>query len=223
MTTEAPPRQRLIEAAASLFHRTGYHAVGVNDLCREADVRKGSFYHFFDSKEALAQAAIEHHRSGTIREVLEPCFADDVPPADRIRRYFDVLADFNESRMREIDVFLGCPFGNMSAEIGSEDELIVRAVSSALDTIRGYFESCLADARESGADVDPALGADALLAYMEGVVLIARSRRAPDEIRRLGVNSLRQWPACRRGRLVCRCCVRQSLPLELDDRSTMTR
>ena len=149
-------------------------------------MRKGSFYHFFDSKEALAEAAIEHHRSRTIRDVLDPCFAVDVPPADRIRRYFDVLADFNETRMDEIGVFLGCPFGNMSAEIGVEDELIVGAVSGALTTIRDYFESCLVDARDGGADIDVDLGADALLAYMEGVVLIARSRRSPDEIRRLG-------------------------------------
>ena len=186
MTAEAPPRQRLIEAAASLFHRSGYHAVGVNDLCREADVRKGSFYHFFESKEALGRAAIEYQRSGTIRDVLDPCFADDVAPADRIRRYFDVLADFNETRLDEIGVFLGCPFGNMSAEIGSDDELLVGAVSDALATIRDYFEACLVDARDDGADVDPALGADSLLAYMEGVVLVARSKRAPDEVRRLG-------------------------------------
>ena len=186
MTTEAPPRQRLVDAAASLFHRSGYHAVGVNDLCRAADVRKGSFYHFFESKEALALAAIEHQRNGTIRDVLEPCFADDVPPADRIRRYFDVLAEFNDSQMGEIDVFLGCPFGNMSAEIGNGEELIAGAVTQALATIRDYFEACLADARADGADIDVALGADALLAFMEGVVLIARSRRDPDEIRRLG-------------------------------------
>ncbi len=186
MPTETPPRQRLIDAAASLFHQQGYHAVGVNDLCREADVRKGSFYHFFDSKEALAQAAIEHNRTGTIRDVLEPCFADDVPPADRIRRYFDVLAEFNESRLEDIGVFLGCPFGNMSAELGGDEGLITGAVTQALTTIRDYFERCLESARADGVDIDAALGADALLAYMEGVVLIARSRRDPDEIRRLG-------------------------------------
>ncbi len=186
MTTDTPPRQRLIEAAASLFHRRGYHAVGVNDLCREADVRKGSFYHFFESKEALAHAAIEHNRVGTMRDVLDPCFADDVVPADRIRRYFAALADYNESKLEELGIFLGCPFGNMSAEVGDGSELIVGAVSAALSTIRQYFESCLADARSAGADVDPELGADALLAYMEGVILIARSRRSPDEVRRLG-------------------------------------
>lgn len=185
MAEESSPRQRLVEAAAALFHRDGYHAVGVNELCKAADVRKGSFYYFFDSKEALAQAAIEHQRSGTIRDVLEPSFADDVPPADRIRRYFSMLADYNGERLSDIGCFLGCPFGNISAEVGG-DGLIATAVSHAFDTIRSYFEDCLRDARDGGADVDPALGADQLLAYMEGVILVSRSRRDPDHLRRLG-------------------------------------
>ena len=186
MTDERSPRQDLIEAAAQLFHQHGYHAVGVSELCRAADVRKGSFYHFFESKEALATAAIEHQRVGTVREILEPAFADDEPPAERIRRYFDILATFNADGLVETDTLLGCPFGNLVAEVGDEEALIAQAVAAAFDDIRSYFASCLTAANDLGADLDVEAGADALLAYMEGVVLLAKSRRAPEEIRRLG-------------------------------------
>lgn len=186
MIDERSPRQDLIETAAQLFHQRGYHAVGVSELCRAADVRKGSFYHFFDSKEALAGAAIEHQRLGTIREVLEPAFANDVPPADRIRRYFDMLATFNANGLIETDTLLGCPFGNMAAEVGDDEALIADAVAAAFDSIRSFFSSCLADANDAGETLDVDAGADALLAYMEGVILLAKARRAPDDIRRLG-------------------------------------
>lgn len=180
------PRERLIDAAADLFYRHGYHAVGVNELCQAADVRKGSFYYYFESKEALATAGLERHRRATAELILEPAFAADVPAADRIRRYFERLAELNGDAVTSGGELLGCPFGNMSAELGSSEALIGEAVLDAFDTIRSYFRQCLEDARIAGADVDLDLGADALLAFMEGTVLVARSRRDPDIIRILG-------------------------------------
>lgn len=49
--------RRLIEAARTLFAERGYAAVSVNDLCARAKVAKGSFYRYFDSKEAVLLAA----------------------------------------------------------------------------------------------------------------------------------------------------------------------
>ncbi len=185
MAEEVSPRERLIEAAALLFHRDGYNAVGVNELCKAADVRKGSFYHFFDSKEALARAAVDRNRRKTALQVLEPSFKSDVPPVDRILRYFDTLAEINGQSIEDFGCVLGCPFGNLAAEIGGEG-LIAEAVDEAFSDIRSYFEQCLRDAKADGADVDPIIGAEQLLAYMEGVILVARSRKDADHVRRLG-------------------------------------
>lgn len=50
---ERETRDRILTAARRLFHVNGYTAVGVADICREASVVKGSFYHFFPSKVCL--------------------------------------------------------------------------------------------------------------------------------------------------------------------------
>ena len=52
-------RERLIEAAGDLWHRRSYTDVGVGEICAEAGVQKGSFYHFFPSKQDLALAVID--------------------------------------------------------------------------------------------------------------------------------------------------------------------
>lgn len=183
---DTSPRERLVDAAADLFYRRGYHAVGVNELCRVADVRKGSFYYYFDSKEALAAAALDRHRRSTAKLILEPAFAPDCSPADRIVRYFDRLAELNRGALESDGELLGCPFGNMSAEVGSSSPAIGGAVDDAFGTIRSHFRQCLADAHADGGKVDPDAGADTLLALMEGTVLLARSRRDPELIRSLG-------------------------------------
>ena len=54
-------REKLLRTAERLMLRDGYSATRVDDVLRHAGLSKGSFYHFFDSKEALGLAALEHY------------------------------------------------------------------------------------------------------------------------------------------------------------------
>src|ERR1700681_3835681 len=56
-----PTRDRMGRTAARLFLARSYQSVGVNEICAEARVQKGSFYHFFPSKGDLVIAVIDHH------------------------------------------------------------------------------------------------------------------------------------------------------------------
>ena len=53
MGRRSDARNRLLEGADRLFRDQGFAAVGVAQLCAAAGVNKGSFYHFFPSKQAL--------------------------------------------------------------------------------------------------------------------------------------------------------------------------
>jgi len=53
-------RQKLLDAALSLIREKGYSSTSVDDLCTEAGVTKGAFFHHFKSKDALAVAAANH-------------------------------------------------------------------------------------------------------------------------------------------------------------------
>ena len=54
-------KDRLMQAALSLLWEENYGGVTVDDICKRAEVKKGSFYHFFESKADLAVAAYEDH------------------------------------------------------------------------------------------------------------------------------------------------------------------
>lgn len=52
-------RARIIESAIKLFSNRGYNAASVDDICAEASISKGAFYHHFESKQALFLALLD--------------------------------------------------------------------------------------------------------------------------------------------------------------------
>ncbi|MEA3087540.1 MAG: TetR/AcrR family transcriptional regulator, transcriptional repressor for nem operon, partial [Paraburkholderia sp.] len=54
-------REKLLEAGVALFAETGYHGTGVKDIVERAGVPKGSFYNYFESKEAFGAAILDHY------------------------------------------------------------------------------------------------------------------------------------------------------------------
>ena len=80
-------RQKLIDTALELIWQSSYGAVSVDDICKSADVKKGSFYHFFPSKVDLAIAAMEHAQE-SMRPDLDRIFSASTPPLrkDRLPR-----------------------------------------------------------------------------------------------------------------------------------------
>src|SRR5262245_1093285 len=94
-------RERLIEEACRLFHSRSYESVGVQELCEAAEINKGSFYHFFPSKEDLLAAVIDAQWQTTRSEVLDPALADDVAPLARIERMFALLTRAQRGAKRE--------------------------------------------------------------------------------------------------------------------------
>jgi TetR/AcrR family transcriptional repressor of nem operon len=178
-----------VRAAAEAWHSRSFDGVGVAEICRLAKVNKGSFFHFFASKEALLLAVIEHH-SDCIRErLMSGPFRRDVPPLARLERYFhERRAALRDQRSRT-GSFRGCPIGNLVSELGTRDEAARDAAARVLDLIRQCIADVLREAAADGslsADVDVELAAGAIVTYMQGLAVLGKAYRDPARIDRLG-------------------------------------
>src|SRR5215217_5181664 len=92
--------ERLKAAALELMWEESYGAVTIDDICKHADVKKGSFYYFFDSKAALAVAALEQMWIDDWKPSLDARFSPSVEPLERTRGYLESPYS-RQSKMKE--------------------------------------------------------------------------------------------------------------------------
>jgi TetR/AcrR family transcriptional regulator, transcriptional repressor for nem operon len=174
-------RRRLLQAGLDLVHARGFAASGVKDITDAAGVPKGSFYAYFPSKEALAEAILEHYWSD-IQTRLLPILDDDGSARERITRFFHALTDDHEAE----DFLLGCLIGQMSLELSGSSERVRAELLSILDRWDEALTACVRSGQGAGgvrADLDAAQLAALLIEAWEGAALrgkVLRSR-APYE------------------------------------------
>src|SRR5271154_524130 len=117
MPPTLPTRDRLINSARYLFWERGFAGTSMSDLLSHADVNSGSFYHFFESKEALLKAVLEEYLGGLGPQIVEPAFRSTNDPIERI---FAILAGYR-LRILSTNCHYGCPLGRLALEIDPEN------------------------------------------------------------------------------------------------------
>jgi TetR/AcrR family transcriptional repressor of nem operon len=165
-------RDRLIESARYLFWERGFAGTSMADLLSHAGVNSGSFYHFFESKEALLRGVLETYLIALRPMVVDPAYAQTEEPVARI---FAILAGYRE-RILQTECKYGCPLGRLALEIDPENrpahELITENFQGWIGAVRECIEQ-IEDGLPKGTDPDAL--ATYVLAVMEGGVMLSRS------------------------------------------------
>lgn len=185
-------RERIVRAAARLFLTRSYWSVGIADLCTAADVRKGSFYHFFPSKTDLAKAVVDLH-AGQLEQRLAA--TEHADPATRLFAVADAIGVIQHGFEERFGRIVGCPFGNLAAELSTTDD----ELRAHLAAVFSQWEAALAAACRAAAEhgvlregVDPDRLAHLVLAQVQGLILLAKVSGAPASEITAGLRTLIQ-------------------------------
>lgn len=185
MPRSSNARENILKAALELFWNNSYEAVGVEAICRQAGVRKGSFYHFFESKESVALTLLDQMHEAARMHLLEPAFATDLPPRARFHRFLAMLEAYASESQHRCDTqrFPGCPIGNMILELSTQSEDLRKKLESIIDTYIDAFASALETARRDGTiaiTTDSRQLARMIAAAWQGGILLAKAHNAPE-------------------------------------------
>jgi TetR/AcrR family transcriptional regulator, transcriptional repressor for nem operon len=168
-------RDRLIASARYLFWERGFAGTSMSELLAHAEVNSGSFYHFFDSKEALLREVLEGYLRLLRPMVIDPAFASVEEPVGRI---FAILAGYRE-RILGTECRYGCPLGRLALEIDPENApahtLIAQNFQGWIEAVRGCLDA-MKPSLPRETDLDSL--ATYVLVVMEGGVMLSRSYRS---------------------------------------------
>jgi TetR/AcrR family transcriptional repressor of nem operon len=181
----ADSRTRLLESMLGEIWERGYGATSVDAICERADVRKGSFYHFFKSKAALAMAAIDYLWETSSQPALDEIFCPDRPPLKRFERLIEYWYRRTIECQQEKGRVLGCPYFNLGAETASIEPELAAKAREILDRYQAILEATLHEAKGRG-DIkiaDAAETADCLFSLIEGCSMQARIHDDPERVR----------------------------------------
>jgi TetR/AcrR family transcriptional repressor of nem operon len=177
MPRQTNSRELLLEAALELFWINGYHATSVDLICEKCGIKKGSFYHHFESKEEMAQAALCLSWE-SFKVALDAAFSPLLTPLERFRACFRNHRKFQAEMQEKYGFVCGCPLFAFGAEISGSEPALRAKIEDNLNRISKYFESSIREGHTLGEFNAPDAKklAHQILTFWEGANTMARIR-----------------------------------------------
>jgi AcrR family transcriptional regulator len=94
----AVKRNEILDVAQRFVYTKGYEQMTIQDILDELQISKGAFYHYFDSKQALLEALIEHMLDEGIQLILPIVQNPHLPAVEKLNSYFATIARWRTSR-----------------------------------------------------------------------------------------------------------------------------
>ena len=175
------------------MHGRSYGAVGVAEICAQADVRKGSFYHFFESKQALTLEAVNAHWERQ-RAGWQTILQGEGPALERLRRLFAETSAEQRAAQEARGAVSGCVLANLALELSTQDQVVQARLQEIFAEKIALIEQTLHEAAAEGtipASSASRASARAVVAQLEGMVLFAKLGNDPDLLDDLWSQTLR--------------------------------
>jgi len=166
MTQVHDTKRRLLDTARELFYARSYE----------------------DSKRDLTVAMLDDSWQQFQATLLADAFAADIPPLQRLQRLLDMQYRHHVAVKEKTGHVYGCPFGNLAGEMSTQDEVIRERLKHIFSDLQAPIQNILDEAVVTGdlPELDTHTTASAMVAYLEGLSLMAKTHNDPDVLRRLG-------------------------------------
>jgi len=172
-------RERIVAHAAELFADRGVTATSLDDVLAAAGAGKGQFYHYFRSRDELVEAAVGMRCTQVLGQ-LGAALGSVASMAELAGALSGFVQQFEQMGLP------GCPIGTLATEVADNNEGARLHAAAAFDAWEKLFADALARIRDRGelrADASPEQLATALLASIEGGMMLSMTRKDPASMR----------------------------------------
>ncbi|MEM1158298.1 MAG: TetR family transcriptional regulator C-terminal domain-containing protein [Verrucomicrobiota bacterium] len=170
IATTENTKERLIQCGMQLIGEKSYHGAGLSEILKTAEVPKGSFYHYFKSKEDFAVSVVERSSEQHMEHMKQFLSDRSLKPLERIYGYFEML----RSHYRENGAKRTCLVAKLALEVCQLSPLLRAAVKSTYDQWAVILAQTVREAQAAGAICemhDPDALASVLINSWEGATI----------------------------------------------------
>lgn len=134
-------RSHLLSAGLGLIRSASYESVGIAEILKESGVPKGSFYHYFDSKETFGLEVARFYHAEQMAAARAILRDKRRKPQVRLRRYFEsALEDYTARDFGE-----GCLMCNLSTELADENTAFQTLLKAQWRELSAEIAHCMAE------------------------------------------------------------------------------
>lgn len=172
----------LIKTGMGIIARQGFNGTGIEAIIRQANVPKGSFYHYFSSKKDFGLQVLDHFAAGIDRIFTTYLQDETLTPLNRLRACMENLV----VRFENNNCSIGCLVANLGQEMADQDEEFRTKLAGIFASWVRHFQGCLQAAQDVGEiprTVDPAQAAQLFLSGFEGALMLAKVQKSPVPVR----------------------------------------
>jgi len=173
-------RDRIVAAAARLMIEQGVARTTIEDIQAAAGVSPSQLYHYFPGKDALVSAVIEQQTAQVLE--IQHSGLGSLDSIDSLTNWRDLMVGI----LTDVQCAGGCPLGSLASDLSESDPVARIQLAGAFEQWEGLIRDGLVQMRDRGelaADADPAELAVAMLAAVQGGLLLSQVRRDPAPLR----------------------------------------
>ena len=171
----SPTKEKLLDAAQSLVLAKGFVGTTVDEICRAAKLTKGSFFHYFDSKEELGVELLQRYCAHSKAAFKSGCCQEEKDPLKRVYGFLDFMVETVRKSAGK-----GCLMGSMAQEMAETNAEIRSICAAGFHEMAENLKRDLGEAKSKYAPKatwDPASLADHFVAVLEGTMLLSKVRQ----------------------------------------------
>jgi len=170
-TVTATTKERILDAAEELMLAKSFHSVGLNEILSAVKVPKGSFYHYFTSKEQFGVELIRHYVTEATAYKRRFLLTEDLDPnpLDRLSAFLNGAI----AKMLENQCQPACLVIKLAAEVANMSDDMRSVLAEGMTEWRGIFEAIVREGQSKNAmrqDIDPAVAGSLLHDYWLGAM-----------------------------------------------------
>jgi TetR/AcrR family transcriptional regulator, transcriptional repressor for nem operon len=167
-------RERILAVASTLMFQRGVAGTSTEDVRIAAGVSSSQLYHYFANKQELVRAVVGYQTQAVL-DAQQPLLSR-LDSFAALQAWRDLIVDLQRAR----HCVGGCPIGSLASEIADTDPEARKELVAGFARWEGAIRDGLTAMRDRGElcpDADPVRLALAMLAALQGGLLLAQTRR----------------------------------------------